>query len=166
MYSPGLKFTITIKQNNGKYSLQDFAYKIGVISEQISTREAWKHLQQNYYCRFQSGLIWTYVFTCETKFRLGFQNLENSTLAAWRKNLEKQNKSEKSLPFLTIDIQKSGRNTTIFTTVKRNTNLKVGIESGRLVYGDLWRSSLQRYGHFPGINKVVFEKWTASTLIR
>ena len=40
MYSTGLKFTITIKQNNGKYSLKDFAYKIGVISEQISTREA------------------------------------------------------------------------------------------------------------------------------
>ena len=99
MYSPGLKFTITIKQNNGKYSLKDFAYKIGVISEQISTREAWKHLQQNYYCRFRSGLIWTYVVTCETKFRLGFQNLENSTPAAWWKNLEKQNKSEKSLPF-------------------------------------------------------------------
>ena len=33
MYSTGLKFTITIKQNNGKYSLKDFAYKIGVISE-------------------------------------------------------------------------------------------------------------------------------------
>ena len=124
MYSPGLKFTITMKQNNGKYSLKDFAYKIGVISEQISTREAWKHLQQNYYCRFRSGLIWTYVVTCETKFRLGFQNLENSTPAAWRKNLEKQNKSEKSLPFLTIDIQKSGRNTTIFTTVKRGKFVK------------------------------------------
>jgi len=40
-YSPGLKFTITIKQNNGEYSIKDFAYKIGVISEQISTQEAW-----------------------------------------------------------------------------------------------------------------------------
>ena len=40
MYSPGLKFTITIKQNNGKSSLKDFAYKIGVISEQVSTPEA------------------------------------------------------------------------------------------------------------------------------
>ena len=45
MYLTGLEFTITIKQNNGKYSLKDFAYKIGVISEQISTREA----QENTY---------------------------------------------------------------------------------------------------------------------
>ena len=28
MYSPGLKFIFTIKQNNGKYSLKDFVYKI------------------------------------------------------------------------------------------------------------------------------------------
>ena len=57
MYSPGLKFTITIKQNNGKYSLKDFAYKIGVISEQISTREAWNIY--NKIITAASDLVWS-----------------------------------------------------------------------------------------------------------
>ena len=57
MYSPGLKFTITIKQNNGKSSLKDFAYKIGVISEQVSTPEAWNIY--NKIITAASNLVWS-----------------------------------------------------------------------------------------------------------